>query len=169
MNLLPTARCRLEVVANPERELWFPEPAGATLQCIDDVFVVFVQQGFPGPVEMHRKANEECLQPEAVRRARVDQAEAPDSGLGREHWPAQPCHTLRGFQSDDGCFDARARLPPRKGLAIEMGAAHAGEEYAADAAEDPERREHRFDEREAEFRVRKRGLGAQELEILVRS
>src|SRR5262249_43353197 len=42
----------LEVVTNPERELRFPEPARATLQCIDDVFVVFVQQCSPRPVEM---------------------------------------------------------------------------------------------------------------------
>src|SRR6185369_6633710 len=148
----------LEVVTDPERELRFPEPARPTLQCIDDVFVVLVQQGSPRPIEMHREANEECLQPEAVRRARVDQPEAADRGLGTEHRVLQPRHAIGSRQTNDRRFDARTGLPPRKGLAIEVSAAHAGEEHAADAAEDPERREHRFDKRESQLGIGERSL-----------
>src|SRR5262245_9534818 len=104
---------------------------------------------------MDREADEECLQTEAVRGACVDKAEAADRRLRTENRLLQPCHAIRSRQTDDRRFDARPRFPPRKGLAIEMGAAHAGEEDATDTAEDAKRCQHRFNERESELGIRK--------------
>src|SRR5262245_5684364 len=116
---------------------------------------------------MHREANEECLQPEAVRRARIDQPEAADRSLGTEDRLLQPRHAIGSGQTNDRRFDARTRLPPRKGLAIEVSPAHTGEEHATDPTQDTDWRQHRFDERKTQLGVRKRGLRAEELEILI--
>ena len=66
----------LEVVADPHLELRRAERAAAALRGEERVFPILVEQRAPREVEVDREPEQEALEPEAIRRAAVAQAEA---------------------------------------------------------------------------------------------
>src|SRR5688572_26719778 len=70
----------LKVVTDPERELRLPERAAAAERRKPQVFPVLVQQRLPGPVEVHREPERECLEADAVGRSRVHEPQSTDHG-----------------------------------------------------------------------------------------
>src|SRR5579862_223977 len=73
-----------EVVSNPEAELHFPEHRRSARRRKQEIFPVLVEQRLPGEIEVHREAEHEALEADAVRRAAVDQPEARDGLRGPE-------------------------------------------------------------------------------------
>src|SRR5262249_39836886 len=83
---------RLEVVSNPESKLHLPEdivarrnaarpdryPGGGCIRCEERVLPRLIEERLPRKVEVHRKAQEEALEAEAVRCAAVDQPQPAD-------------------------------------------------------------------------------------------
>src|SRR5262245_46562673 len=73
-----------EVVPDPEAELHAAEVVAAAHAAQgtgireDRVFPGAIEERLPGPVEVHREAEQEALQAEAIGRAAVDEAEAVD-------------------------------------------------------------------------------------------
>src|SRR6185295_10671294 len=69
-----------------------------------------------------------------------------------------------------GCQPVAARLAGariHRLLVVEPRPADAGEEHAADAADDADRRQRRLDQRETQLRVREVGVLSGELQVVV--
>src|SRR5258706_8773067 len=81
----PIPASRLKIVSDPQRELRLAESAAPALRREQHVLPVLVEERLPRPIEMDREADEEGLEADAVRGARVDQPEAVDYDRLSQH------------------------------------------------------------------------------------
>jgi Flp pilus assembly protein TadD/predicted aspartyl protease len=144
---------RSEVVANPELEPPLPPLVRGHLVPEEQVLPVLVEQGPPGPVEVDREPQREGLEADPVRRPAADQ---PETGHGHRI-PVDRHREPRGRIEDvphEGSELLRLVGPELETGVVPPAGADVEEQHAADAAEDPDGREHRLDQREPELRVR---------------